>query len=392
MKKGCFLFVVVIALSLICSVKASPDGWVSPTGHETPTDWASPEKAYDDDLLSMATTAYIGTGDYSSFLVMTLSSAISCTKIRFYASRYVLFPPYGTQIDVDVYDSDSSSWIYVFEGDYTGMTWQEKDLDQERNVLKIRVRFHAIYTGQYRHLYEVAFWEIEGAQEYSFTFSETISFSDSSFMWKEKAFQFNETVTFSDSSFMWKERLFRFSETVSFYPSVSMNKELFFQSLEFINTETIYPHVSLRVTKELALKFSEHMQTFLSSTSFKEKRFIFSQLINTSIYMEIQKEMQETFIEILETATITAQAIFVFTIEALLYQILGLFSLALSCFATTLSIRKHKEKLPFIISIIALTFAVAAITIANLMVAALAFVITIIALTFSLMRKREPQA
>jgi len=76
---------------------------------------------------------------------------------------------------------------------------------------------------------------------------------------------------------------------------------------------------------------------------------------------------------------------------ATLYMILGLISLALSCIAVPLSIRKTKKMLPFILSITAVAVTIAAIAIANLMVAALAFIMAIIALVFTLTKRREPE-
>jgi len=74
-----------------------------------------------------------------------------------------------------------------------------------------------------------------------------------------------------------------------------------------------------------------------------------------------------------------------------LYMILGLISLALSCIATPLSIKKSKSAFIFILSVTGLVFALIAIALSNFATAALAFVLAIPALALSLI-KREEQA
>jgi len=82
----------------------------------------------------------------------------------------------------------------------------------------------------------------------------------------------------------------------------------------------------------------------------------------------------------------------VFGVESYtLYLILGLFSFALSCIALPLSIRKHKEKLPFILSIVAVVFAAGAMATTNLFIAALSFVMAIMAIALLFARRRESE-
>lgn len=230
MNKAYFFLVLLIVSIPFASVKANPDGWVSPTGHAgTDVSWVAPHQAYDD---NEATATAWGWGSspctYTGYLYLT-HDALTSDKIRFKAS--------STQSDlvrIDIfYEGGGDDMIYF--GGITG-AWQEVEFE-EASVIKMRFRFHVInafWGSSMPSLTEADFWEIEAGQDLTFSFYETMSFSSSSFMWKEKAFQFNETVTCMHASFIWKEKIFSFAETVSGYPYASMNKELLLAFLESI--------------------------------------------------------------------------------------------------------------------------------------------------------------
>jgi len=240
MKKACFLLIFLIILSLIPSTKASPDGWVSPTGFEDPdSKWANEPNAYDENTASAST----GTHNFENwgwFIVLTLDSSITSDKIRFYVDEVVI-PPYGINqkllVDVDVYKDDA--WVDVFEGDVVDQTWMEKTF-VEGSVSEARLRFKNYGTLLDYLLCEFDFWEVEEAPpETEFTFYETMNISTSSSFWKAKMFTGTETVTISSASYVWKEKLFSFSEKPSIIDSLSILKEKLMAFVEFM--ETINP-------------------------------------------------------------------------------------------------------------------------------------------------------
>jgi len=205
MKKGCFLFVVVIALSLICSIKANPDDWKSPDSH-IECDWVSESAAYDESLTTMATSDYFLTGEYSDYLVLTLDSSITSNKLQFYAWNVGVFPPinaFWIELKVGLGSADT----LVYFGDFPRKVWTEKSFS-EATIDRMSVRFYGKYSGGYNYLYEVDFWEIEEAPtEYNFygtinsqhtiTSQRSWSFDRYSFINQISAIDSHKTVSFS---------------------------------------------------------------------------------------------------------------------------------------------------------------------------------------------------
>lgn len=118
-------------------------GWVSPTGHNTPTGGYDnpsypPTNAYDENESSFALDAYINPTDWGDFLELT-HSAIDIVAIR-YMAKMSGGPYEGDLIDVDVYNG---SWHHVYNGTYTVETWEEKAISLS-GVTKARV---VLYNG-----------------------------------------------------------------------------------------------------------------------------------------------------------------------------------------------------------------------------------------------------
>jgi len=101
--------------------EASPD-WVSPTGYDDPDDkWDSEANAYDDNTNTRATTKVT-----DSYLELTLSSAISCNKVRIYAATRDPPETLDPDIAIDVYYS--GSYHNIFSGTITKEDWVEKEI------------------------------------------------------------------------------------------------------------------------------------------------------------------------------------------------------------------------------------------------------------------------
>ena len=135
-------------------------GWVSPTGHETPTDWSRPSNAYDYDQNTEAAIFVPGEWRFglkwSSFIVLTIPEKTS-NKLR-----YMVTASWGmTTIDVDVYKD--GAWVDVYQGyfygDISNKLWQERSFT-EGQVTKARVRFghKGIITSEVAMIWEFDFW------------------------------------------------------------------------------------------------------------------------------------------------------------------------------------------------------------------------------------------
>ena len=238
MKKSCFLFVLLIALSLIPSVKASPDGWVSPSGFADPDSaWSDEVKAYDEATATFAVTSNVYQDVWTPYLHLTLGSAVQCSKVRFYISTMSLA---WEALKISVYKD--GGWVEVYNEDFPAPDkWNEVEFAEGSvSEAKISVKPHGFFGAVYGRLNEFDFWEIEEAPpETEFTFYETMNISASLTMWKAKMFSETETISISTVSYVWKEKLFSFSEKPSITDSLSVLKEKILAFMEF--AETINP-------------------------------------------------------------------------------------------------------------------------------------------------------
>ena len=128
--------------------KSRVDEWVSPTGHNDPDNkWIEEAQAYDENVGTIAAHTNVNSGNWSKFLELTLTEAISCSAIRFNGDTR-----WGdiTSIDVDVYYD--VGWQHLYEGVFPDNEWVTKDLIVSKMVSKARVRFYAAdiaYPGIY---------------------------------------------------------------------------------------------------------------------------------------------------------------------------------------------------------------------------------------------------
>lgn len=147
--------------------------WVSPTGYNDPGDtWNNETNIYDEDQATYATTN-IPRAEWSNFVELTLTSAITSNKVRFDADWNELVLG---KIDLDVYkDGD---WVHVYEGGYTDHAWVEKTFTQG-SVTKARASFYNAAADPYltQKFYEFDFWKM--GVEYEVTLTESLGMVDS---------------------------------------------------------------------------------------------------------------------------------------------------------------------------------------------------------------------
>ena len=150
--------------------------WVSPTGYNDPDSrWSDEPKAYDGNTGTWALTNLYEAG-WGKFLELTLTDPILSDKLRYHvwkAGEYV------TQIDVDVYNYTTSSWVDVYSGAFASDTWIEKTYTKI-TASKIRIRFYCAEeaTFHYGYINEAEVWQIEGVA-YDVTITESLGMLDS---------------------------------------------------------------------------------------------------------------------------------------------------------------------------------------------------------------------
>ncbi|HUV56679.1 MAG TPA: hypothetical protein VMV84_05535 [Dehalococcoidales bacterium] len=141
-------------------------GWVLPTGHiDSNNKWAYPERAYDNDLKTFASTW--GQHYYGEYIELTLGTPIECSKVRINGGSYD-FPDFrGPNLSIDLhYDG---AWHNIWSGLIPGAhyvpgngfyivekVWVEKAIPAGTKLVdKARVKWNedtSIY------LYEFNFW------------------------------------------------------------------------------------------------------------------------------------------------------------------------------------------------------------------------------------------
>jgi hypothetical protein len=146
--------------------------WVFPIGHSDPdSGWTSETNAYDGNVTTYAST-YVGGGEYSPYLYLSVGSTIQCDKIRFWDVHQT-----GYFIEVEVYDTDLALWISLPETFSWTTKWVEIDFGVTRNINQARIRVFNDGSVGYGRLYDFAF-SVAGQSNYSvagtFTDTETL--------------------------------------------------------------------------------------------------------------------------------------------------------------------------------------------------------------------------
>jgi len=130
--------------------------WVSPTGHADPgEEWGYEENAYDEDEGSWANSD----DAYLEWLELTLTTPISCDKIRIMAASLDI-PDIrkDPNLKIEVYYSDA--WHEIFVGEITKEIWVEKAIGSTQTVSKAQIKWFAALQ-DYGLVYEFDFNEVE---------------------------------------------------------------------------------------------------------------------------------------------------------------------------------------------------------------------------------------
>jgi hypothetical protein len=147
----------IIDVADMAIVTAYCSWWFNPTGHEDSGSFYRNEpNAYDYDESSYCRSSTVRFYKWSSFLILTLSEAITSDKLRLKIGGV---PHTYVEIDVDVYKD--GAWVDVYQGwEWNWNAWQEKTY-AEGSVEKMRVRFKNMnyFSNPFMYIYEADFWK-----------------------------------------------------------------------------------------------------------------------------------------------------------------------------------------------------------------------------------------
>ncbi|UCF49719.1 MAG: carboxypeptidase regulatory-like domain-containing protein, partial [Thermoplasmatales archaeon] len=112
--------------------------WVTPFGHNNPTEWHDEEEAHDNQLDTASyTDIYWGlTWHWTEPLELFLHSSFNCDKVRIYA-KYI--ENRCDQTKVEIYYNNA--WHEVYTGSFNHKSWYEIEFDNEYIISKARVSF-----------------------------------------------------------------------------------------------------------------------------------------------------------------------------------------------------------------------------------------------------------
>ena len=125
-------------------------GWVSPTGH---SDWSS-QWSNETNIYDGSTSTSGSTTSTSGYLELTLSSPISCDKIRIYVSVT------GTP-NMDILLYYGSQWNEIYSDNLINLQWNEISIGSTQTVSGALIRFNS--PGGTMYVREFEFNEVGGA-------------------------------------------------------------------------------------------------------------------------------------------------------------------------------------------------------------------------------------
>jgi len=131
--------------------------WVTPT---SASGWTNPDNARDENTSTYAGVGGIPSGGWSGWITLPISPAISCSKIRFWAT---VSSPTGWQIEV-YYDG---GWHSIGGGTHTNNDWKEVSLGVTKAVSSCQIKVQA--TGphlSYARLHEFDYWQVITNMDY----------------------------------------------------------------------------------------------------------------------------------------------------------------------------------------------------------------------------------
>jgi len=112
--------------------------WITPNGHNNPSEWNDEEDSHDDKLNTAAyTDIYWGsTWHWTEPLELLLSSSFNCDKLRIYA-KYIENRCDQTKIEIYY----NNGWHEVYKGSFEHMSWNIIEFDKKYTISKARVSF-----------------------------------------------------------------------------------------------------------------------------------------------------------------------------------------------------------------------------------------------------------
>jgi hypothetical protein len=125
--------------------------WVTPEGHMDPyNEWSTEVNAYDNNTITCSVND-VKKNKWSGYLVLTLSDAITCGKIRYYMGRETSSID---QVEIDVYNG---AWVNVYSGVGAWDAWTNVSFT-ESSISQMRFRFENIAgVSTEAYLYEAEF-------------------------------------------------------------------------------------------------------------------------------------------------------------------------------------------------------------------------------------------
>lgn len=130
--------------------------WVSPTAFIDESNlWSNEGNIYDEDTASAALSTVIAPETWQTDWLVLSRAAISCDKVRFWASNGT----YSMQINLEAWKD--GAWVPVFVGVYAHSEWVEKTFAQG-SVEAARVKFYNddAVNDRLVAFYEFDFWEV----------------------------------------------------------------------------------------------------------------------------------------------------------------------------------------------------------------------------------------
>jgi hypothetical protein len=112
--------------------------WLTPYGHNYPTEWNDEEDSHDDKLNTASYTDlyWSTTWHWTEPLELHPSFSITCNKVRIYA-KHILNRCDQTKIEIFY----NNAWYEIYKGSFEHKSWYEIEFDDEYTISRARVSF-----------------------------------------------------------------------------------------------------------------------------------------------------------------------------------------------------------------------------------------------------------
>ena len=127
--------------------------WLSPTSHQTPTDWTNPASAYDGNTGTSSTYTIPGAGTWSPYLTLLRDSVINYDKVRIWSTRQNTAV---SQIQVDVHYN--GNFVDMYDGSLSVGAYVEYNIGSTQSVDAPHVRYYTTTANGWAGCNEAQFW------------------------------------------------------------------------------------------------------------------------------------------------------------------------------------------------------------------------------------------